>query len=137
MFSLNYIIDMGRYHIKELGLAVNYLPYLGTDKYSPAELQQEFFKYGLNMGVYAGAERSYIYIAGLDKSFEKGVSLLEHVLNYVKPDQKAYDEYVKGIIKKRADAKLNKRTIQWTAMYNYGKYGKINPITNNLSDISE
>ena len=62
---------MGKYHIEKLRLAVNYIPYLGTDKYSPAELQQEFYKYGLDMGVYAGDERSYVYISGLEKSFEK------------------------------------------------------------------
>ena len=134
LFSLYYIIDMGKDHNIELPIAVNYLPYLGTDKYSPAELKQEFFKLGLRMGVSTSDDRSYIYITGLDKSFDKGVELLEHVLSSVKPDQSVYEEYVEGIIKKRSDAKLNKSVILWSALFNYGKYGQFSPFTNILQE---
>ncbi len=134
IFSLNYIIDMGKNHDRNLPIAVNYLPYLGTDKYSPADLQKEFFRYGLRMGVSAGNERSYISISGLQKSFDKGVELLEHVLSSVKPDSAAYREYVKGILKERADNKLNNSTILWGAMFNYGKYGTVSPFTDILTE---
>ncbi|MDZ7742543.1 MAG: hypothetical protein U5Q03_12525 [Bacteroidota bacterium] len=130
IFSLYYIIDMGKDHDLQLPIAVNYLPYLGTDKYSPAELKQEFFKLGLSMGVSTGEDRSYVYISGLDKSFEKGIELLEHVLSSAKAEQEVYDEYVKGILKNRSDAKLNKGTILWSGLFNYGKYGEFNPFTN-------
>lgn len=134
LFTLNYIIDMGKNHDLNLPIAVNYLPYLGTDKYSPADLQKEFFRYGLRMGVNAGNERSYIYISGLQKSFDKGVELLEHVLSSVKPDSAAYMEYVKGILKDRADSKLNNSTILWGAMFNYGKYGPVSSYTDILNE---
>ncbi|MCF8229414.1 MAG: insulinase family protein, partial [Bacteroidales bacterium] len=134
IFSLYYIIDMGKDHDLQLPIAVNYLPYLGTDQYSPAELKQEFFKLGLRMGVSTGDDRSYVYVSGLDKSFEKAIELLEHVLANAKPDQEVYDEYVKGIQKKRADAKLNKNTILWSGLFNYGKYGAFNPFTNIMQE---
>lgn len=134
LFQLNYIIDMGKNNDIELPIAVNYLPFLGTDQYSPAELQQEFFKLGLEMGVSTGSDRSYVYISGLEKSFEKGVELLEHVLANVKPDQKAYDDYVDGILKERSNAKLNKNSILWGALFNYGKYGGKSAFTNILSE---
>ncbi len=134
LFSLNYIIDMGKNNDLYLPIAVNYLPYLGTDKYTPAQLRQEFFKLGVTMGVNTGNDRSYIYISGLQKSFEKGVGLLEHVLANAKADQKAYDEYVKGILKKRSDSKLNKNTILWGALFNYGKYGQKSPFTDILTE---
>jgi len=130
IFTLQYILDMGKNHNIKLPLAVNYLPYLGTDDYSAAELQKEWFKLGLNMGVYAGNERSFIYISGLEKSFEEGVELLEHVLSNVVPDQKAYEDYVDGILKSRADAKLNKNRILWGGLFNYGMYGQQSPFTN-------
>jgi zinc protease len=130
LFSLYYIIDMGKDNNLQLPIAVNYLPYLGTDKYSPSELKQEFFKLGLRMGVSTGNDQSYVYITGLDKSFEKGIKLIEHVLANAKADQEVYDEYVKGILKKRADAKLNKGTILWSGLFNYGKFGKFSPFTN-------
>ncbi|MCD4734704.1 MAG: insulinase family protein [Bacteroidales bacterium] len=130
LFSLQYIIEMGKKHDLNLPLAVEYLPYLGTDQYSPAELQKEFFRYGLNMDVNAGDDRCYIYVSGLQKSFDKGVELLEHILSAAEVDQKAYDDYVDGILKKRTDNKLNKSTIMWRGLFNYGKYGSENPFTN-------
>lgn len=134
LFSLYYIIDMGRFHNKKLARAVQYLPYLGTNKYSAEDLQKEFFKLGLRMGVNTGQERSYVYLSGLDKSMEKGIELLEHVLANAKEDQEAYDEFVKGIQKKRADAKLNKGTILWSGMYNFAQYGPQSPFTDILSE---
>ncbi len=52
------------------------------------------------MGVSTGDDQSYVYITGLDKSFEEGIKLLEHVLANAKADQDVYDEYVNGILKK-------------------------------------
>jgi len=134
LFTMQYIIDMGKNHNILLPLAVNYLPYIGTDKYSAEELQKEFFKFGLSMDVYASNDRCYISIAGLQKSYEKGVELLEHVLANVEPDQTAYDDYIDGILKKRTDAKLNKNTILWRALFDYGKYGSQNPFTNIITE---
>lgn len=130
LFTLQYIIDMGKKHNMMLPLAFNYLPYLGTEKYSPEDLQKEFFKYGLSMNVSASNERCYVYITGLQESFDKGIELLEHVLNNAQPNEKAYNDYIDGILKKRTDAKLNKSTILWSGLFNYGKYGSFNPKTN-------
>jgi len=134
LFNLQYIIDMGKKHNLMLPLAFNYLPYLGTDKYSAEELQKEFFKYGLSMNVFASDDRCYVYISGLQKSFDKGMELLEHVLANAKADDKAYADYIDGILKKRADAKLNKGTILWSGLFNFGKYGSFNPYTNIISE---
>ncbi|MBI9033006.1 MAG: insulinase family protein [Bacteroidales bacterium] len=134
LFKLAYIIDMGKDHMKQLPIAVNFLPFLGTDKYSPAELQQEFFKLGISLGVWTSDERSYVFISGLQKSFDQGLELIEHVLANVKPDQQAYDDYVKGILKKRSDAKLNKNNILWSGLMNYGKFGPHSSFTDILSD---
>lgn len=134
LFNLQYIIDMGTDNDLRLPLAMEYLPYLGTDKFSPEDLQKEFFKYGLSMSVNTGNDRCYVNISGLQKYFEKGVELLEHVMTNVKPDQKSYSELVRGIVKKRQDAKLNKNTILWNGLANYGKYGSLNPFTNIIKE---
>ncbi len=133
LFSLNYIIEMGKNHIKELPLAVSYLPYLGTDTYSPAELQQEFYKLGLSFDVYSGDDRCYVSIYGLEESAEKGIALLEHILSNVKPDKTAYKKYIKGILKERQDSKHDKYTILWGALYSYGMYGKHSSFTDVIS----
>lgn len=134
LFNLQYILDMGSRNNLKLPLAVEYLPYLGTDRYSAEDLQKEFFKYGLSMNVYASDDRCYISVSGLQKSFEKGVELMEHVLANVEPDQEAYNDYIDGILKKRRDAKLNKNSILWSGLLNWGKYGPDNPFTYILSE---
>lgn len=129
IFNLYYVFDMGKYNDKILPLAVNYLPLLGTSKYSAENLQKEFFKLGISMGVSAGSERSYVYISGLQKNFIRGLELLEHVLAEVEPDPATYHSYVETILKDRADVKLNRNAILWSGMFNYGKYGQKNPFT--------
>ena len=53
LFSLYYIFDMGNWNDRNLSMAFNYANYLGTSKYSPAELQQEWYKLGVSMDVFS------------------------------------------------------------------------------------
>ncbi len=134
IFQLYFILDMGKFNDLKTELAVNYLPYIGTSKYSPDALSKEFFKLGINMSVSVSDDRCYVYISGLEKNLEKGLALLEHTLSNAKPDKEIYNEYVQGILKNRADAKLDKNTILWGAMYDFGKYGDRSPFTYQLSE---
>lgn len=133
-FSLYYIFDMGKLHDKELGLAISYLPYLGTDKYTAAELQKEFYKLGLSFDVSSGDRRVYVTLSGLEESFEEGVKLFEHILANVQPDKTALNNLTDGILKKRVDAKKDKNTIFWSALFDYGKYGKESSFKHRLSE---
>jgi len=132
LFSLNYIVDMGRNHNLLLPLAIDYLPLIGTDKYSPQDLQKEFYRHGLSFNVNSGFDRCYVSISGLASKFETAIELLEHVLNNAKPDQEIYEEYVKSIEKTRADEKMQQNYI-FSAMIDYGFYGKKSPKKNLLS----
>jgi len=134
LFGLYYVLDMGRDHNKRLGLAVNYLPYLGTSKYTPAQLQEEFYKLGITMDVHAGSRRSYVYISGLERTMVEGMKLLEHVMTEVKVGQNAFDDYIDGIIKKRADNKLNKRRILNGGLRNFAMYGPSSAFSDNISN---
>lgn len=134
LFELYYILDMGDENDKTLSLAVNYLPYLGTDKYSPEDLQKEFFKYGLSFNVFTSADRTYVSLTGLETNLEKGVELFEHILAHAQADKEAYTEMVKGILKEREDSKADKNTILFGGMFNYAKYGKLSPFTDILTE---
>ena len=133
-FSLDYIVEMGKNADPLLPLAVQYLPYLGTDKYTSEQLQEEFFKLGLSFDVYAGNKRVYVSLSGLDESLEEGVALFEHILANVKADPEAWENVVNDIQAKRANTMKDKRTILRTAMTNYAKYGEDNPYTNILNE---
>ncbi len=131
-FSLYYLLEMGTNADPKLDIALTYLPYLGTDKYTPEQLQQEFYKLGLSFEVFSGTERSYVILAGLDESFEQGVALFEHVLANVVANKEALDNLVADRLQQQVNAKKDKRVILREAMAGYARYGKVSPFTDKL-----
>lgn len=133
-FSLNYIYDMGTDNIRNLGLAVSYLEYLGTNKYSAKDLKKEFFKLGVKFGVNSGRDRVTVSLSGLEENLEKGITLFEHILSNVQPDSAVYQSMVMDILQERENAKKKKGNILSGGLVNYAKYGPVNPFNNVLSE---
>lgn len=133
LFNLYYVFDMGSNNNKMINLAVNYLPYLGTGKYSPSELQQEFYKLGCSFSVSSNFDMTFVSLSGLNENFIPALKLFEELLNDPIPDETALNNLIKDILKRRADAKLQKGSIL-SAMNSYGVYGKNSPFTNILSE---
>lgn len=123
LFSLRYILDMGTNHDRELRVALEYLPYLGTKKYSPAVFKQELFKLGLSIDVSASEDRCYVTLSGLEKNLAVGVDLLEHLLADAQPNDEALKALVADIGKTRQDELKNKGTILGGGLVSYAKYG--------------
>ncbi len=135
LFDLYYLVNMGTDNDKKLGIALSYLSYLGTSKYTPAAIQQEFYKLGCSFSVEANDDQVWVSLSGLTDNFSAAVQLFESLLADAMPNKDAYSSLVKDIIKKRGDAKLDKNTILWSAMYNYGVYGKKSSFTDILSEV--
>ena len=133
LFSLYYVLDMGTNNDPKLGLAADYLKYLGTGKYSAAQLQQEFYKLGCSFDVSSSPDRVFVSLSGLDKNMEPALQLFEQLLSNPTPDPQALKDMTAGILKNRQDAKLNKGVILSQAMLNYVKFGPKNPFTNIVS----
>jgi predicted Zn-dependent peptidase len=133
-FSLYFLLDMGSNNNKKLPIAIQYLPFLGTSKYSPEQMQQEFYKLACNFGVFNSEDRVYVYLNGLTENSEKALALFESLLSDAKPNPVALTNLMGDILKKRSDAKLDKNTILWEAMSDYAKYGPKSPFTNILSE---
>jgi predicted Zn-dependent peptidase len=136
LFNLNIIFDMGSDNDKKLGLAVGYLAYLGTDKYSAEELKKEFYKLGIDYSVNAGGEQTFVGLSGLKENLPKGLELLEHLWENAKADQGAYDKYVESIAKGRQNNKTSKGSILRSGLMNYAKYGE-NSRLRNIIPVSE
>jgi predicted Zn-dependent peptidase len=133
-FSLTYVIDIGGSHNKKIPVAASYFDYLGTSKYSPSQLKQEFYKLGCSYSVSSGDEQTTISLSGLNENFDKAMDLLEEVIGDVQPNKEALENLVSDIIKVRADNKLDQEQILWDAMFSYGKFGAKSPYTNILSE---
>ncbi|MEP3209876.1 MAG: insulinase family protein [Maribacter sp.] len=122
--ELYIIFDMGKDHDKKLGLAVQYLEYLGTDGLSPEEVKKEFYKLGVSYGVSSSNDRSYVYLSGLRENIDKGLELLENLWSNAEANQEAYNKFVLKIAKGREETKANKGSIMWDGLMSYGQYGE-------------
>lgn len=129
-FSLYYYFNMGTNNNKALGIALDYMKYLGTSTYTPNDIQEEFYKLGCTFNVSVSEDEVWVSLTGLNENMAKGLNLFETLLSDCKPDERAYQNLVVDIRKKRTDDKLNKGTILWSALYNYGVYGEKSPFTN-------
>ncbi|MDP1622330.1 MAG: insulinase family protein [Bacteroidales bacterium] len=132
-FSLYYFFEMGTNNDRELGIALDYLKYLGTTNFSPKQIQEEFYKLGCTISVNSSEVEVWVSLKGLSENMAKSVKLFEQLLSDAQPNKPALENLVADIKKRRDDDKLSKQTILWEAMYNYGVYGEKSPFTNILS----
>ncbi|MFT5780273.1 MAG: zinc protease [Crocinitomicaceae bacterium] len=122
LFTLYIELDENLRDNKNVKVAIQYLKFLGTDKYSAKELKEKFY----TLGVQYYVQPSYIYMTGLNESFDEAIQLFEHVLHDCKVDDTAMSNLVDDIKKKRADAKKSKGNILRSKMSNYAKFGPLN-----------
>ncbi|MGC6429267.1 MAG: M16 family metallopeptidase [Flavobacteriales bacterium] len=133
-FKLYYISDRGTNHDPMLKMAIEYLNYLGTDKISPSQKKEEFYKLGCDVSVNIQNEQSFISLTGLNENFTTSVELFENLLANIVPNETALNNLKSDLVKKRSDDKLNKSVILQKGMVNFAKYGAKNPFTTTLSN---
>ena len=134
LFELRYVFDLGRRHDDRLALAVRYLDYLGTDDLPAADLRRTLYALGVDIGVNVGDHRSTITLSGLAENLDKALFYLDDLLRHAAPDSSAYAALVQDILKKRADARMDKGSILWRGLASHARYGATNPTTDRLSD---
>lgn len=132
LFELTYLLDVGSNSDPKLKIAVEYLEYIGTDSLTAEEFKKELYKLGCSFGVFAAAERTYVTLSGLDENMQQATFLFENLLQNPVADQDALNKLTDRMMKLRSDAKKDKRTILWSGLFNFGKYGSDNPFTNVL-----
>lgn len=132
-FDLYYVFEMGRNHNKKLPLAVDYLEYLGTEKYTAEEFKEELYKLGASYSVNTGMDQVYVHLSGLSENIIPAMKLFEQLISNAKPDQTALNDMVADILKKRKDAKKNPQNV-FSHLVMFGMYGKDNPTTNILDE---
>ncbi len=133
LFSQYYYVEVGSLHNRLMPIAMDYLQYLGTDKYSAEEISKKFYTLACDFGVSANNEESYVSLNGLQENFDEADALFSHLLSGCKANDLALKEMISGMKKKRSDEKLNKNMIRSGLRY-YAQYGERNPFNNELSN---
>ena len=133
LFELTYLFDMGNNQDKALGLAAQYLEYLGTSDMTPEQVKSEFYRMACSFSVYPGSRRTYVTLSGLNEYMPQAMALFEKLLNDAQVNPEAYTNLAADQLKKRADAKLNQMQ-NFARLMNYVYYGPKNPANTVLSE---
>jgi len=133
LFSLNYRFDVGKWNNKLLGLAANYLEYLGTSTKSSEDFSKDFYKLATDFSVSSGNEETNISISGLNSNFTPSVTLLHDLLKNCVVDEDAFAAYIDNLKKSRINAKENKGKIM-EGLRAYARYGANNPFNYTFTD---
>ncbi|HMO61206.1 MAG TPA: insulinase family protein [Ferruginibacter sp.] len=133
IFRLRYRFEAGNWHNKKIGLAAQYLQFLGTDKMSAEDVTRAFYKIACSFNVSPGTEFTTVTIEGLQENFTKAIALFEDLLKNCKADEAALTALKARLTKARTDAKLNKGAIM-QGLVSYARYGENNPFNYVLSN---
>lgn len=133
LFRLYYTFDMGRLSDRRLALLAAYLPFLGTSRFAGTEMQQAFYRLGVNFSANCQDDHFHFTLTGLEESFEEAVALMEHLLADAQPNPEALQNLVADILLRRENEKKDKRTVLTKAMLNYAKFGPVSPFSDKLS----
>ncbi len=133
-FDLVYVFEMGKLHDNLLPLAFKYLRFLATDQYTSRQLQETFFRLGLSFDASVRDDVAYLSLSGLDRNFEEGLKLMEHILANAVGDQTILKNMVSDIKKNRIDEKKDKQFILKRALLSYAYYGHNSPFKSRLDN---
>ena len=133
LFELVYLFDMGNNQDKALGLAAQYLEYLGTSDMTPEQVKSEFYRMACSFYVSPGNRRTYVTLSGLNEYMPQAMALFEKLLADAQVNKEAYGNLVADQLKKRVDAKSNQMQ-NFVRLMNYVYYGPKNPANTLLSE---
>ena len=125
LFNLVFRYDFGKQDDNRYDVAAGYLDYVGTDKYTAAQVKQEFYKMACNYSVNVNTDNLTVSLSGLQSQMTKALKLLEELLHHAKADKTSYDQFVGLVLKNRDDGKKDQRT-NFSYLLNYATYGPHN-----------
>ncbi|HRH35206.1 MAG TPA: insulinase family protein, partial [Catalimonadaceae bacterium] len=130
LFQLTYLVEMGSNHDPKIDIAARLLDFCGAGKFDDQQFKKELFKLGSEVSVFPGVDQTYITVTGLQENFNQSVNLLEMLLNEPKGNEAALSSLTQNILKERENQKLDKRSILYSGLSAYAKYGPVSPTTN-------
>jgi predicted Zn-dependent peptidase len=122
VFNLQIVYNRGTQQDPALGLAMNYLSYLGTPDMSAEEMASRMYALACNYSGGAGTTQSSIRISGLSENMAEAVRLVENLVQNAVPDEAILANLKADMLKDRADAKKAQRSC-FSALQRYVYYG--------------
>ena len=120
--SLTFRYDRGGDNDPKLGLAADYISYLGTQERSAEALASEMYALACRYGVRAGGNTTNISIDGLSENIAQALPMVEDVLRNAVADEDILTQLKMDLVRSRLDSKKNQRACN-SALQNYVMYG--------------
>ena len=89
LFQLNLRYEFGRKADNRYDVATEYIEYLGTDKYTAAELKQKFYELGCDFYVSEGGDAISVCLTGLSENMQAALALGEELLQNINQNTKS------------------------------------------------
>ncbi len=122
IFNLDFIFNEGSETDPALGLAFDYLSYLGTPDMSAEDIASKMYALACTFGMSAGASQSTLYLDGLSENMEEAVRIVDELIAKAQPDEDILAMLKDNIIKSRSDSKKSQRSC-FSALQRYVTYG--------------
>ena len=131
-FSLTLKYDFGEESDVKYSYAAMIIDYLGTDKMTNEEINQQLYKLACKYRIWVTGRNIYVNLSGLSENMGEALALVEHVMQNAEPDADVFEMAIQMLEKSRMDNKLNQRS-NFNALVQYGVYGPYNSTRNIIS----
>ena len=133
IFTLTGYYNRGLMQDPALGVAFDYLSYLGTPELSPEEIASRMYALACNFSTGSADTRSSFRLTGLGENLPEALGLLEDLVLHAQPDEDVLAALKADLLKARADAKQSQRSC-YSALSDYVNYGPDYVRSTTLSD---
>ena len=119
---------------KDLGIALSYIQRLGTDSLSAKEINEAWYRLGVNMSLSANEDETFLHFSGLVDYQEQALSLFQHWLKNMKVDEETWSAMLRSYLQARENHLSDKEKIMWSGLRSFLTYGKESPFMNQLNN---
>ena len=122
IFSTRFVFNEGTETDPALGLAFDYLSYLGTPEMSAEEIAFKMYELACNFTVSSGASQTNFRVSGLSENMAEAIKIAEDLAFNAVPDENILAMLKDNMLKSRADGKKSQRNC-FSALQRYNIYG--------------
>ena len=120
--SVTFSFDEGSMDDPALGLALNYISYLGTPARSSEQIAKELYKLACNQSNSVNATSCSYGVSGISANIGAALEIIEDLMANAIPDEDILANLKADLLKSRADNKFNQRACN-SALQTYIMYG--------------
>ncbi len=122
VFDLDFVYNTGTEDNPAIGLAFDYLQYLGTADKSAEEIAARMYELACSFSFMAGANQSTVSIEGLSENMAEALAIVRDLAENAVGNDAILANLKADEFKSRGDAKKNQRSC-YSALTNYITYG--------------